>query len=242
MRYMSKKEIQENNEEVRDRLGKFVGPAVRHKYAIGVFKKYVSINNGPKVLDCGVASGGFAEDLRMAGFEDLYGLDIGDYLPAEKRPLLKEFKLADLSFDKIPWSDNFFDAITAWCVVPHLENPHNFFREAARTLKPGGLLIISLINIASPPNRKYFFKHGEFPGFHERNNHITFFTEAVFSKTALKYFDRIGIEYFTTPRIFNGFRGLIRKLISGLASLRPSWKRALENRWGPKIIYILKKK
>ncbi len=242
MEYLSKKELQEKNQEVRERLGKFVGPAVRHKYAIEVFKKYVLSTANPKILDCGAASGGFVEDLKKAGFQDTYGLDIGDYLPIEKRPLLKEFKIADLSFDKIPWPDIFFDAITAWCVVPHLENPYNFFREAARTLRPGGLLIISLINIASKPNRKYFFRHGEFPGFHERNNHITFFTESGFKKTALKYFERIGIEYFTTPRIFNGFRGRIRKIILTIASLRLTWKKALENRWGPKIIYILKKK
>ncbi len=242
MEYLSKKELQEKNEEMRERLGKFVGPAVRHKYAIGVFKKYVSVNGNTKVLDCGVASGGFANDLKEAGVKEIYGLDIGDYLSAEKRPILKEFKITDLSFDKVPWTDNFFDAITAWCVVPHLENPYNFFREAARTLKPGGFLVISLINIASMPNRKYFLKHGEFPGFHERNNHITFFTESGFRKTALKYFDRVGIEYFTTPRIFNGFRGRLRKFILTLASLKPSWKEALNNRWGPKIIYILKKK
>ncbi len=242
MEYLSKKELQEKNHEVRDRLIKFVGPTVRHKHAISVFNKYVSLASKPKILDCGVASGGFVDDLRAAGFREIYGVDIGDYLPEEKRPLFKDFKTADLSFDKIPWEDNFFDAMTAWCVVPHLENPYNFFREAARTLKTGGLLIISLINIASSPNRKYFLKHGEFPGFHERNNHITFFTESVFQKTVLKYFDRAGIEYFITPRIFDGFRGKIRKLISGLASLRPSWKEALENRWGPKIIYVLKKK
>src|SRR3989344_4272982 len=245
MEYLNPKELIANRKVVKARLVKFTGPTIRHKTGIRIvnscFRKFlaaVAPREETKILDCGVAGGGFVQDLHEAGFKDLYGLDIDDYLAEERRELLKGFKTADLSFDKIPWFDNFFHIVTAWCVLPHLENPHNFVREAHRVLKPGGLFVISLINIASPPQRRYFFKYGDFPAYHERNNHISFFTPAVFEKTILKYFELAGVDYFITPRIFNGWRGKIRKLVRRVCSLNPAWESKLKDRWGAKIIYI----
>lgn len=249
MEYFNPKELKVNREVIKKRLEKYTGPTVRHKSGIGVLKSYYDKLLGSlvnkletKILDCGTAGGGFVQDLHEAGFSNLYGLDIDEYMSLEKRRLLKEFKTADLSFDPIPWPDNFFNIITAWCVLPHLENPHNFIREIYRAIVPGGLFIMSLVNISSKPNRKYFLKHGEFPSYHRKNNHITLFTPAIFEKTVLKYFDLAGKEYFITPRIFDGWRGRIRKLGRRLFSYSDYLSAALEDRWGAKAIYVLKKK
>ncbi|MDP3800217.1 MAG: class I SAM-dependent methyltransferase, partial [bacterium] len=174
---------------------------------------------------------------------NIYGVDIDDYLSPDNRPLIKEFKTADLSFDKIPWPDASFNVVTAWCVLPHLENPHNFVREAYRVLDSNGLYIISLVNIISWPNRKYFLTHREFPSYHANNNHIAFFTPSVFKKTVLKYFELIGTEYFITPRIFYGFKGNIRKYLLKISyAISDSIGGFLTARWGAKVVYILKKK
>lgn len=244
MKYLTKEEIMASR-EVKDRLVGFSGPAVKFGFAIEVFnrykKKYFSDRN-IKVLDCGTASGGFVKSLNDAGYRDLYGVDIDNYLSPEFFKLIKEFKTADLSFNKIGWPDGFFDILTGWCLVPHLENPHNFIREAYRVIRPGGLLVISMINITSRPNRKYFLKHSDFPGYHANNNHISLFTPAIFQKTVLRYFDLVGTEYFINPRVFKGIKGAVRRfLYDAVGNARPikSW---LDSRWGPKIIYILKKK
>ncbi|MEK7564690.1 MAG: class I SAM-dependent methyltransferase [Patescibacteria group bacterium] len=251
MEYLNPEEIITSRKNIKEKLSKFVGPTIRHKSGIKFFSKYADIflvqynhlKEDIKVLDCGVAGGGFAKDLYEAGYKNIYGVDIDDYLSPDNRPLIKEFKTADLSFDKIPWPDSYFKVVTAWCVLPHLENPHNFIRETYRVLEPGGLYIISLVNIISWPNRKYFMIHKEFPSYHASNNHITLFTPAIFKKTILKYFDLVGTEYFITPRIFYGFKGNIRKyVLNFLYFLNNSLGELLYARWGAKIVYILKKK
>ena len=244
MEYLNPKEIIASQKSIKEKLSKFVGPTIRHKSGIKFFSKYVgNIKKDVNVLDCGIASGGFAKDLYEAGYKNIYGVDIDNYLSPDNKPLIKEFKTADLSFDKIPWPDNSFKVVTAWCVLPHLENPHNFVREAHRVLESGGLYIISLVNIFSWPNRKYFLIHKEFPSYHVNNNHITLFTPAILKKTVLKYFDLVGTEYFITPRIFYGLRGYIRKyLLSALYFVSQSMGDSLRARWGAKIVYILRKR
>ncbi len=241
MQYLSPEELKKHHETVKERLSKFTGPTIRRGRGLEVFQKYVGPLYGAAVLDCGAASGGFISAVHGAGYRNIYGVDIGNYLNPERVSFLKEFKTADLSFQSIPWPDKFFDVVTGWCLIPHLENPHNFIREARRVLKPGGLLIMSSINVASPVNRQYFLQHGEFPAYHERNNHITILTPAIFKKTVLKYFQLVDREYFITPRIFDGLRGRLRKLVYRLVSFSRPLRNYLENRWGAKIIYILQR-
>ena len=129
------------------------------------------------------------------------------------------------------------DYITAWCVIPHLENPYNFIREASRVLKPKGIFMFSIINVSSYGHRKYFYRHGELPGFHDRNNHIAILTPTILKKTAFKYFSPAAhCEYLLSPSIFNGFRGRIRKIVN---KFWPDWT---TERWGARIFYILQKK
>lgn len=244
MRYLTKEELY-INQKAKDRLGNFSGPAVKFGFSIELFNRYAKkyfTGWAIKILDCGVAGGGFIKDLYQAGYRNLYGVDLDNYLTPEVAKLFTEFKDADLSFDKVTWPDGFFDILTAWCLIPHLENPHNFIREAYRLLQPNGLLIFSTVNITSRPNRRYFLHHRDFPGYHENNNHISLLTPAIFQKTILRYFELIGQEYFINPRVFTGLRGGLRKITYDLSGKLPSVRHWLNERWGPKIVYILKKR
>ena len=244
MQYLDPETIKKSD-AVKERLKEFSGPSVRWGRTLEVVNKFSPRffkDRDIKILDCGTASGRFIQDLYNAGYPNLYGIDIDDYLNNEAKQLLKEFKTVDLSYEKLPWPDNSFDILTAWCLVPHLENPHNFIREAYRALKDGGLLIFSSINVTSPPNKKYFLQHGDFPGYHERNNHIAILTPAVFKKTILRYFNLVGTEYFISPSTFQGWRGAIRRMIHAVCSYNEWLKIKLEERWGPKICYVLQKK
>jgi 2-polyprenyl-3-methyl-5-hydroxy-6-metoxy-1,4-benzoquinol methylase len=243
-KYLSPEEILEDK-ETKDKLSRWVSPSIRAGFSLNVVNKYAENNfkdKNIKILDVGTASGSFTKELSDAGYNNLYGLDIDDYVQPENKKLLNDFKKADLSYDKIPYSDDFFDVITAWCVVPHLENPHNFIREAHRVLRRGRLLMITLINITSPSHRKYFSKHGDFPGFHERNNHIALFTNAIFKKTVLKYFNLIGKEYLTSPSVFTrGLKGKFRNIFYKIISKNKWLKSKIDERWGSKVAYILRK-
>ena len=245
MKYFDPESIK-SSQAIKNRLQEFSGPTVRKGRALEILNDYAarffSGRKDMKILDCGTASGRFVEDLRGAGSQNIYGIEIDDYLGAPVKSLLKDFKTADLSFKPLPWDSGFFDILTGWCLVPHLENPHNFIREAYRALNRNGLLIFSSINITSPSHRKYFFKTGNFPVYHEQNNNINLFTPAIFQKTVLRYFELVGTEHFIAPSTFLGWKGTLRRFVYDLTKGNKMLRSKLDERWGPKIVYILQKK
>ncbi|MEK7117370.1 MAG: class I SAM-dependent methyltransferase [Patescibacteria group bacterium] len=232
MEYLSVQEIKERA-DVKKRIGEWISPTIKTGFSKYLVQKYIT-KSEPKLLDCGTASGEFAIVIKtLRPDAKIYGIDLEDYRTVKKE--FENFYKVDLNSQKIPFEDNELDYITAWCVIPHLENPYNFVREAHRVLKKGGLFIFSIINTSSHGHRKYFYKTGEMPGFHERNNHIFISTPAIIKKTFLKYFDLTQIEYLISPCIFVGNRGLLRKV---LHKVFPNWTR---QRWGAKAFYILRK-
>ncbi len=236
MEYLDPKEIKESS-NAKERLSKWISPTIRTGFSEYLVNKYIHNKNSFSLLDAGTASGEFARIVKkMRPQAKVYGVDIEDYRKNPAGGDFDGFFEVDLNIQRLPFEDGTMDYITAWCVIPHLENPYNFIREANRVLKPEGVFIFSIINVVSHGHRKYFYRHGELPGFHERNNHIAILTPAILKKTALKYFDQMGCEYFLSPSIFNGFRGQIRQVIH---KLWPNWTR---QRWGAKAFYILHKK
>lgn len=107
-----------------------------------------------RMIDLGCNDGGltllFKEKLSV---KEVYGVDINEeaVLKAGKRGV-KAYRL-DLSKDKLPFPDNFFDLVVSFEVIEHLINPDNMLREARRVLKRGGFLLISTPNLASWINR-----------------------------------------------------------------------------------------
>lgn len=68
------------------------------------------MNNKTRHLDMGC--GGFPRN--PFGQDELYGLDIGDYITNSN------IRRANLSTDKIPFEDNYFDSISAFDVLEHI--------------------------------------------------------------------------------------------------------------------------
>jgi ubiquinone/menaquinone biosynthesis C-methylase UbiE len=89
--------------------------------------------------------------------EEIYGIDKNpDVLTEAQKKRIKYF-ICDLEFDKLPFSENYFDVITAFDVIEHLWNPGNMLDETYRVLKNKGLFILTTPNIASWVNRFLFF-------------------------------------------------------------------------------------
>ncbi len=234
MEYLDPKEIKESS-EVKERLSKWVSPTIRTGFSEYLVNKYIT-KNSFSLLDAGTASGEFAKVVKKVKPQaKVYGVDIEDYRKDTEGGFDGFFEV-DLNISRLPFEDNTMDYVTAWCLIPHLENPYNFTREASRVLRPEGLFMFSVINVVSHGHRRYFYRYGELPGFHDRNNHITILTPAVLKKTVFKYFDVVGCEYLLSPSIFSGFWGQIRGVMH---KLLPDWTR---QRWGAKVFYILRKK
>jgi len=222
MKYLNKKEIEDSHQELFDEMKLIKGE--KNNKIFEITTSFIK-NKDAKILDCGCGSGKFMEALSDYGYRSLCGLDIDNYLTTKIN--IKEFKAVDISFDKIPWQDEFFDVVTAIQVIEHLENPHNFIRETYRILQPGGLFIFSMPNIQHILNRLLFLKTGDMPRYRAKNNHIALFPKGIFKKSVLKYFDLLDMGYIKGEFLY----GFLSKF------------KFPENTWfGRDVYYVLKRK
>jgi 2-polyprenyl-3-methyl-5-hydroxy-6-metoxy-1,4-benzoquinol methylase len=116
----------------------------RHLTAI---EELIGDYRGKRLLDVGAYTGVFVELAREHGW-DAYGIELSLWaaeLCHQKGLNVKRGTLNDLCF-----SDNYFDVITSWDVIEHLNDPHTHLEDIHRILKPGGLLVIHTIDIDAP--------------------------------------------------------------------------------------------
>lgn len=227
MQYFDPQEIKEKH-GVLVALQQRASWDIRSRKFLGLVSKHIPKLES-KILDCGCANGALMEQLVEAGYQNLIGTDIDDYRSSSAKQFI--FKKADLCMEAMPWPDNTFDAVLSSQTIEHLENPYNFLRESARVLKPKGICIISTPNPFHILNRLLFLRRGNIYHFLEGDNHITFFTRAIFKKTFLKYFYLVEINY--------GKPELKYKFLNRLSWLR---KTLPVNQWFSRYIYYVLKK
>lgn len=196
MRYLSPEEIREHKDILKKAcIEEADSGMIGDGTATGRIKKYVPPE--ARVLDLGAGSGLFLSKLHNAGYQNIYGADIDDYRSYAdgSSGMVKEFAALDAGNDSFPWADGFFDAVTAWEVFEHLENPYRSIREVARIIKTGGYLFVSMPNVLSLTHRIFFAKNGELVRWSEENNHIAVFTPALFKK-AFRNFEPVENGYY----------------------------------------------
>jgi ubiquinone/menaquinone biosynthesis C-methylase UbiE len=92
---------------------------------------------GGSLLDLGAGSG-FVARCASGIFEDRIGIDISQRILASN---LSSFDLAvSADVDRLPFKDSSFDVVTCFAVLHHLYKFDCLVKEAARVLKPGGIL------------------------------------------------------------------------------------------------------
>lgn len=207
------------------------GPRFTHGTMPDLFTKYVP-DRKAQVLDCGFMHGKFIEFLQNAGYENVHGLDFvnqtfyGD-------PQRAKLQAIDLNTETFPYPDAYFDAVTAWGLPEHLENPYHFLREVHRVLKPGGIYIATWPNVEHIMTRLIFLKSGDMRNYERHNNHLVIYTRGIFEKTYLRYFDVVEKSYFP-----------------GGIAFPPYWLSRIINHFVPKthpltghhVNYVLRKK
>ena len=93
-----------------------------------------------RVLDVGTGYGHFLWEMKRRGWDAL-GLEIsGTGVEFARRQLGVNILAGTLEESRL--SDSHFDAVTAFYVIEHLDDPMAFLRECHRVLKPGGLILI----------------------------------------------------------------------------------------------------
>lgn len=119
---------------------------VFNEWALETLKTYIP--KRAKVLDVACAFGDLLSLLDKNNY-DTYGIDISSYaLKRAKKNTLATLIQGDLN-KKLPYKDNFFDAIFAFDIIEHVASPYNFLLELNRVLKKRGILFIQTPNINS---------------------------------------------------------------------------------------------
>lgn len=106
-------------------------------------------DTGGKLLDLGCGTG-FIINLAKDLFDEIHGVDVSTGMLSEIDTSSAEITLHNQDASILPFEDNYFDAITSYAFIHHLDNYEIVLKEAYRVLKPDGIVYIDL-----EPNRRY---------------------------------------------------------------------------------------
>ena len=192
----------------------------RHDVALHLLKP------AERLLDIGCWDGRLLELIRQAGLcKELYGVDL--LLETVEKVRLKGFQaqVVDLNDETLPFPGEYFDAVTLLAVLEHIFDPYAVIHEIHRVLRPGGLLIIDIPNVASFTNRARILL-GRLP--------VTS-GDPGWDGGHLHYFTKYSLDRFL---LSEGFEITARKSTGGRPFLREWWLSLLAG----ELIYSCSKK
>lgn len=177
-----------------------------------------------RLLDVGCGDGIIAHFVKNK-VKYIYGVDNfqKDLQKAKKKGL--ETKLVDLDKDKLPYTANYFDAVTSLDVIEHVKDPTVHVQEMYRVLKKGGVLIISTPNIRFSDHLVQLVFKGVFPKTsldpdYYDGGHIHFFTY----KDMQQLLHKSGFKNIKNEGIINkerrGWKGRLIQSILGETFMR----------------------
>jgi SAM-dependent methyltransferase len=137
----------------------FVGPRheLREKLLLELF---LSASSGSRVLNAGAGLGSFTRLLEARGL-DVVSTDVSPPAVDVLRGTVRgDVVLADMT--DLPFPDESFDGVVAGEVIEHIADDRLALTEAARVLRPGGALALSV-----PAHPEWFGASDEWAG-HER--------------------------------------------------------------------------
>ncbi|MCZ6602815.1 MAG: class I SAM-dependent methyltransferase [Planctomycetota bacterium] len=102
--------------------------------------------SGSKVLDIGCAGGGYLEAAAAFGY-DAVGLEPSRFLVEQGRQ--RGLQIEAGSIESHPFSAGSFDLVSFWDVIEHVPDPKAAIVEAARLLRPDGVLLINYPDIGT---------------------------------------------------------------------------------------------
>lgn len=115
-----------------------------------------------RVLDAACGRGLIAQVLSFKG-HDVYACDVEDYFKGDDSI---DFRLLDLN-KRMPYRNHFFDIVANCEGLQYLDCSSSFIAEAARVIRPGGRIILSVPNIQSYMGRIQFFRSSKLLGYGE---------------------------------------------------------------------------
>lgn len=128
-----------------------------------------------RLLDIGCGVGYFLEIAENNGWET-WGIEPSDLACSEARKKTKNIIQGNIEDAQYP--ENFFDVMTMWKLVEHLDNPLLTLKKIHRILKTNGMLVIETPNFASPEAKRLKEKWRHM----NPSIHLYYFTPSTLSK------------------------------------------------------------
>lgn len=115
-----------------------------------------------KILDYGSGTGDFTGNLKNKNWE-LYGIEVDQERLSEAKKHYPKQKWFEMKVgQKLPFKTNYFDAVTLFHVLEHVDSEKEALKEIKRVLKKGGTLYLAspykgLFTWADTANLRYSF-------------------------------------------------------------------------------------
>ena len=132
-------------------------PAIAARY-------YGQLGAARRILDVGCGTGDFGR-YRPAPDIQVHGVDVDPGAVAQARGHEQALQL-DLESEPLPYGAESFDAVLAKDILEHVQDPGRLVREIHRVLRPGGVLVASVV-MAKP--RAVWSDYTHVRGFTERS-------------------------------------------------------------------------
>lgn len=113
---------------------------------LDLLNEVIKPEEGKSLLDVGIGTGIFSQQLREKGLK-ITGID-----PSEKMLEIAKkrgFEVKKGTGENIPFPDRTFDFVLAMTSIEFSKEPENFVLELVRVAKPGGKIVISVLNLWS---------------------------------------------------------------------------------------------
>lgn len=198
----------------------------RHDFSSVLARLHELGYNAGRLLDVGCAYGAFLSQAREQGFE-VMGVELSQ-AAAEAARSRKKLNVTTGTIADLACPAGFFDVITSFHVLEHLENPVEMLIHAGALLKSGGMLVVQVPNLTLKLAR---FRVIQILGAQKSDNfgfeaptHLNFFVPAtlkmLIEKSGFRVIElRNAYPYrYPTRRLFDT-RLLVQYHVAGLVDL-----------------------
>ncbi len=108
-----------------------------------------------KILDVGCGDGSFLYYAKKEGYE-VYGIEISEFA-AKYAKEKYGLTVLNCTLESTDFKNNYFDVITFWHTLEHLNQPDLAIKKAHDLLKPEGFLVVAVPNINDIIGQKFFW-------------------------------------------------------------------------------------
>jgi 2-polyprenyl-3-methyl-5-hydroxy-6-metoxy-1,4-benzoquinol methylase len=148
-----------------------------------------------KCLDIGPGTGRWIQFIAGNKPDCIAAIDISSESLSRCSSNCEYLQKANLELDKFDFKDDFFDVVISFEVLEHLQDPSNYLKEIQRVTKPGGLILMSLPNIASFISRVRLLLGVLPPAIANDPTHVSFYRK----KDIAKLMKNIGLSATFIP-------------------------------------------